>query len=69
MSLKVIKRLTKEEKKLDNKINSLIDFLETKKCKKLDQKDQGLLHTQLSIMASYSNILAVRINIMEAGEE
>ena len=55
------KRVKKEKTELDKKIGKLNDFLDNESFKKLDIDEQERLRTQRTLMKSYSEVLADRI--------
>lgn len=64
----VISKLRNELENLKQKIINLQIFLETKKYKKLEEKQQlqaSLLKKQLEVMKQYQNILITRIALMQ----
>lgn len=64
----VISKLRNELENLKQKIINLQIFLETKKYKKLEEKQQlqaSLLKKQLEVMKQYQNILITRIALIQ----
>lgn len=60
--MKLIDRLQKEYKKLNNKRGKLDDFLFSEDYDKLSETHQNLLDSQFSAMTTYLYILKTRID-------
>ena len=58
-------RLYIESNELTDKINKLSSFLDSEEYDKLDPLNRGLLSAQVTAMATYSNILLLRIAELE----
>lgn len=59
-----LERLKVEKTELDEKIEKLTAFNNSKKFKDIDSKQQSLLNIQLKIMESYSQILLERLVLL-----
>lgn len=59
-----LKKLNKELEQLELKYNKLADFLQSKKCIELSQRQQHLLRLQHKHMYMYICILKERINLI-----
>lgn len=59
-----LKKLNEELEQLELKYNKLVDFLQSKKCIELSQRQQHLLRLQHEYMYMYICILKERINLI-----
>lgn len=57
--------LKRERKKLNKKLARLVNFLESKQLSGVSGSHQDLLEIQATAMATYSNVLGARIQIIK----
>lgn len=60
-----LERLKQEKKDLQEKTDKLSDFLASANSSKLSEANLILLNRQLHVMSEYSDILIVRIELIE----
>ena len=69
MKRNILLELGKELELLDTKVVKLSKFIDTKNYRDLSMVSQLLLSSQLTAMATYINILVVRIALLKSEEE
>ena len=63
MAKDYVERMQKEHKKLNEKIEALIDFIQTSEVyENMSQTDQQLMDGQAAAMVTYGTFLGLRIN-------
>lgn len=64
-----VKRLIKEQQKLEKKVIKLNNFLASEEAEKIDEKQLSLMGNQAMAMAIYNNMLVQRIELLYTEKE